>query len=79
MTKGNRGISASTRGLLRVLGYVWIVGLATLIMVIAGVDWLSDFRNGPHIDFSRWTYLELIACFVPGVVAVAMAGRRGKN
>ncbi len=66
------------RSLLRLLGYAWIVGLTTLILVIAGVDWLSDFRNGPRIDFSRWTYLELIACFVPGVVAIVLAGRSGK-
>lgn len=79
MTKVSTGISASTRGLLRLLGYAWIVGLATLIIVIAGVDWLSDFRNGPHVDFSQWTYLELIACFVPGVAAIVLAGRRGKH
>jgi hypothetical protein len=79
MTKVSTGISASTRGLLRLLGYAWIVGLATLIIVIAGVDWLSDFRNGPHVDFSQWTYLELIACFAPGVLAIVLAGRSGKR
>ncbi|MGQ0581048.1 MAG: hypothetical protein ACT4O6_03875 [Reyranella sp.] len=73
MTKGR------TRGLLRLLGYIWIVGLATLIMVIAGVDWLSDFRNGPHVDLSQWTYFELIACFVPGIVAIVLAGRIEKH
>lgn len=65
--------------MMRLLGYTWIAGLAVLIVVIAGVDWLADFRNGPHIDFSRWTYLELIACFAPGVVAIVLAGRRGKQ
>jgi len=72
-------IKGRTRSLLRLLGYTWIVSLAALILVIAGVDWLSDFRNGPHVDFSQWTYLELIACFAPGVAAIVLAGRSGKH
>ena len=68
-----------TRGLMRLLGYAWIVSMAVLLMVIAGVDWLSDFRSGPHVDVSRLTYLELIACFAPGVAAIVLAGRGGKR
>ena len=79
MTKASAGMSASTRGLMRLVGYAWIVGLAILIVVIAGVDWLSDFRSGAHVDFSRWTYLELIAGLAPGIAAVVLAGRSGRH
>lgn len=68
-------IKERTRGRLRLLGYAWIVGVAALIVVIAGVDWLSDYRSGPHVDLSRWTYLELIAGFAPGIIAIVLAGR----
>lgn len=53
--------------------------MSVLIVVIAGIDWLADFRAGPHIDFSRWTYLELIAGLAPGIVAVVLAGRTTKR
>ena len=77
--KANIGLSVSTKSLLRLFGYAWLACMTVLIVVIAGIDWLADFRAGPHIDFSRWTYLELIAGLAPGIVAVALAGRAAKR
>ena len=48
--KANIGLSVSTKSLLRLFGYAWLACMTVLIVVIAGIDWLADFRAGPHID-----------------------------
>jgi hypothetical protein len=79
MAKADIGLSVSTKSFLRLFGYAWLASMTVLIVVIAGIDWLADFRAAPHIDFSRWTYLELIAGLAPGIVALVLAGRTAKR
>lgn len=74
---GGAGARGSAKGLLRIVGYVWIAFFAAVLMVTAGVDWLADLRPGTTpLDFSRWTYLEEIAGMIPGVLAVLLTRLR---
>ena len=72
-------IPMPTKSHLRLLGFAWVACMATVIRVIAGVDLLSDFRPSRHIDFSARTYLELMACLAPGLVAILLTRRSTKH
>lgn len=79
MTNVETRIPMPTKSHLRLFGFAWIACVATVILVIAGVDLLSDFRPSRHIDFSVRTYLELMACLAPGLVAILLTRRSTKH